>query len=206
MTFIHVLTGTSSGILSDISSDILFGILSGISSGILSGKSSGILSGISSGILSGISSGWGPAGNTGRGWSWLRSGREHWAWMVVVEVRQGTLGVDGRGWGPTENTVDRESQLSRRTRRTTRGGGQREEEEDEEEEDQATDIKSNNPHLAGGKNKVWVGKKIETMFFIFYIFVGRRLYEKPIGKSFVMLSLFVDMLSSSRLDNRMDTK
>ena len=26
-----------------------------------------------------------------------RSGREHWAWMVVVEVRQGTLGVDGRG-------------------------------------------------------------------------------------------------------------
>jgi len=27
----------------------------------------------------------------------LRSGREHWAWMVVVEVRQGTLGGDGRG-------------------------------------------------------------------------------------------------------------
>ena len=27
----------------------------------------------------------------------LRSGREHWAGMVVVEVRQGTLGVDGRG-------------------------------------------------------------------------------------------------------------
>ena len=80
----------------------------------------------------------------------------------MVEVRQGTLGVDGRGWGPTENTVDRESQLSRRTRRTTRGGGQREEEdnerrrrgeEEEEEEDQATDIKSNNPHLAGGEKK-----------------------------------------------------
>ena len=33
MTFIHFLTGKSSGILSDISSDILFGILSGISSG-----------------------------------------------------------------------------------------------------------------------------------------------------------------------------
>ena len=31
--------------------------------------------------------------------------------MVVVEVRQGTLGVDGRGWGPAENTVDRGSQL-----------------------------------------------------------------------------------------------
>ena len=28
--------------------------------------------------------------STGRGWSWLRSGREHWARMVVVEVRQGT--------------------------------------------------------------------------------------------------------------------
>ena len=41
----------------------------------------------------------GPAGNTGRGRSWLmvEVGREHWAWMVVVEVRQGTLGVDGRG-------------------------------------------------------------------------------------------------------------
>ena len=39
----------------------------------------------------------GPAGNTGRGWSWLRSGREKWARMVVVEVRQGTLGADGRG-------------------------------------------------------------------------------------------------------------
>ena len=57
MTFIHFVTGKSSGILSDI----LFGILSGIPSGILSGISSGILPGIlfgkSSGILSGISSG-----------------------------------------------------------------------------------------------------------------------------------------------------
>ena len=92
--------------------------------------------------------GWGPAGNTGRGWSWLRSGREHWAGMVVVEVRQGTLGVDGRGWGPTENTARRGSQLSRRTRRTRRdeegGRGGRGEE-------QATEIKSNNPHLAGGE-------------------------------------------------------
>ena len=57
MTFIHFLTGKSSGILSDISSGILSGILSGKSSGILSGISSGILSGKSSGILSGISSG-----------------------------------------------------------------------------------------------------------------------------------------------------
>ena len=71
----------------------------------------------------------------------------------MVEVRQGTLGVDGRGWGPAENTVDRGSQLDEDDeedndrRRTTRGGG----EEEEDEEDQATDIKSNNPHLAGGE-------------------------------------------------------
>jgi len=58
--------------------------------------------------------------------------------------------------------VDRESQLSRRTRRTTRRGGQREEEDnerrrrgEEEEEDQATDIKSNNPHLAGGEKRTF---------------------------------------------------
>ena len=41
--------------------------------------------------------------STGRGWSWLRSGREHWAWILAVEVRQGTLGGDGRGWGPAGN-------------------------------------------------------------------------------------------------------
>ena len=61
MTFIHFVTGTSSGILSDILSGILSGIpsgiLSGISSGILPGISSGISSGVLSGILSGISSG-----------------------------------------------------------------------------------------------------------------------------------------------------
>ena len=57
MTFIHFVTGKSSGILSDILSGILSGIPSGISSGILSGISSGILPGISSGILSGKSSG-----------------------------------------------------------------------------------------------------------------------------------------------------
>ena len=104
--------------------------------------------------------GWGPAGNTGRGWSWLRSGREHWAGMVVFEVRQGTLGLDGRGWGPAENTVDRGSQLDEDNE------DDEEDKEDEEEEDEAgggrrkaeggrqeaaTDIKSNNPHLAGGE-------------------------------------------------------
>ena len=77
--------------------------------------------------------------------------------MVVVEVRQGTLGVDVRGWGPAENTVDRGSQLSKddeddeedeeeeEERRT------RQEEAEEEKEEEATDIKSNSPHLAGGE-------------------------------------------------------
>ena len=88
--------------------------------------------------------GWGPAGNTGRGWSWLRPGREHWAGMVVVEVRQGTLGMDGRGWGPAGSRRRRrgeedEEERRRRRRRRTR-------------QEEATDIKSNNPHLAGGKS------------------------------------------------------
>ena len=57
--------------------------------------------------------------------------------MVVVEVRQGTLGVDGGG-GPAGNTgMD--------------GRGEDEEEEEEKEEEKATNIKSNNPHLAGGE-------------------------------------------------------
>ena len=29
--------------------------------------------------------------------AWILAVEEHWAWMVAVEVRQGTLGVDGRG-------------------------------------------------------------------------------------------------------------
>ena len=36
--------------------------------------------------------------------SYMRSGREHLAWILAVEVRQGTLGVDGRGSGPAGNT------------------------------------------------------------------------------------------------------
>ena len=48
----------------------------------------------------------------------MRSGREHWEWMIVVEVRQ---------------------EETRRRRGEERRG------------DEATDIKSNNPHLAGGE-------------------------------------------------------
>jgi len=58
----------------------------------------------------------------------LRSDREHCGSRVAVEQ---------------EDEEDNER------RRTTRGGEERRGEE--EEEDQATDIKSNNPHLAGGE-------------------------------------------------------
>ena len=54
--------------------------------------------------------------------------------MVVVEVRQGTLGVGGRGWGPAENTVDRGSQLSKDDEDDK---DDKDDKEDEEEEDEA---------------------------------------------------------------------
>ena len=117
MTFIHLVTGKSSGILSDISSGILSDISSGILSGILSGISSDILPGISSGICSGISSGilsgrWGPAVHTELGrsqvevqrrtLSWegprLRSSGAHWAGKVP-------------GWGPAVHTELGRSQV-----------------------------------------------------------------------------------------------
>ena len=91
--------------------------------------------------------------------------------MVVVEVRQGTLGVDGRGWGPAGNTVRRGSWLrSDREHCASRVAVEQEDEEDEEDEEEeekeededeeedeeeATDIKSNNPHLAGGEKNMF---------------------------------------------------
>ena len=61
----------------------------------------------------------------------MRSDREHCASRVAVEQEDE---VD-------EEEEDEEEEEERRRRR----GGE------EEEEDQATDIKSNNPHLAGGE-------------------------------------------------------
>ena len=58
----------------------------------------------------------------------MRSGREHWAWMIVVEVRQ-----------------EEKRRRGEEKRRRRRGG---------EEEEEATDIKSNNPHLAGGEKRI----------------------------------------------------
>ena len=56
--------------------------------------------------------------------------------MVVVEVRQGTLGVDGRGWGPAENTVDRGSQLEEDDEDDQDDKDDKDDEEDEEDEEE----------------------------------------------------------------------
>ena len=114
MTFIHFVTGKSSGILSGISS----GISSDILSGILSGKSSGILSDILSGISSGILSGfWGLAVRTELGRPQvevqrcalssagprLRSVRTELG-RSQVEVQRCALSWKVPGWGPAVRT------------------------------------------------------------------------------------------------------
>ena len=63
------------------------------------------------------------------------------AWMVVIEVRQGTLVVDGRGEDEEEE----------------------EDEEGRKEGRQATNIKSNNPHLAGGEKRTTLTIAKETV-------------------------------------------
>ena len=95
--YAHILSDIYSNILSGILSDIYSDIPPGILSGTLSDIYSGILSDIHSGILSGILFGIHSDILSGRGYSRLRSGREHSAWILAVEVWQGTLGVDGRG-------------------------------------------------------------------------------------------------------------
>jgi len=67
----------------------------------------------------------------------LRSDREHCGSRVAVEQ---------------EDEEDEEEDNERRRR------GEEEEEEEEEEEDQATNIKSNNPHLAGGEKSYKNGR------------------------------------------------
>ena len=68
----------------------------------------------------------------------------------MVEVRQGTLWIAGRSW----------------TRRTRRGrGGAGEAEGRRRGRTQATDIKSNNPHLAGGE-------KGHICVFMFIVSIG----------------------------------
>ena len=69
--------------------------------------------------------------------------------MVVIEVRQGTLWIAGRSW--TSRTGRRRGggrrQAEGRTQEEDAGGGGRRRRRTQE----ATLIKSNNPHLAGGE-------------------------------------------------------
>ena len=58
------------------------------------------------------------------------------AWILAVEVRQGTLGVDGRGWGPAENTVDRGSQLDEDDEDDEDDKDDKDDKEDEEDEEE----------------------------------------------------------------------
>ena len=67
--------------------------------------------------------------------------------MVVVEVRQGTL-----TWIAVEQEEDEEDEEEEEKEDEKRE--EKEEDEDEEDEEEATDIKSNNPHLAGGEKHV----------------------------------------------------
>ena len=83
----------------------------------------------------------GPAGNTGRGWSWLRSDREHCASRVAVEQEE----EERRGGEERRRGEERTRQEEAEEEE------EKEEEKEEKEEEEATDIKSNNPHLAGGE-------------------------------------------------------
>ena len=86
---------------------------------------------------------WGPSGNTGLKWSWLRSGREHWTWLLAVEAR---------GWREEEDEEDEEDEEEQAEEEEAEEDEEDEEEQAEEEaEEEQADIKSNNPHLTGGK-------------------------------------------------------
>ena len=70
--------------------------------------------------------------------------------MVVVEVRQGTLGVDGRGWGPTENTVDRGSQLDEDDEDDEDDKDDKDDKEDEEDEEERRRRRRTRQEAGGG--------------------------------------------------------
>ena len=76
--------------------------------------------------------------------------------MVVVEVRQGTLGVDGRGWGPAGNAVDRRSQLDEEDEEDEDDEDDeddKDDEEDEEDEEEEEDEEAGRRQAAGGRRK-----------------------------------------------------
>ena len=91
-------------------------------------------------------------GTLGGDGQWLRSGREHWAWILAVEVRQGAGGEEREE--RSERRGDEEKEDEKREEKEEdedEEDEEEDEEEEEEDEEEATDIKSNNPHLAGGE-------------------------------------------------------
>ena len=99
----------------------------------------------------------------------MRSGREHCGSRVAVE--------QGRDKDDKDDKEDEEEE-ERRTR-------QEEAEEEEEQEEEATDIKSNNPHLAGGEKRRFILQ-----------------YPSLLGDDFVeaMFCIFVSCFDGGRLD------
>ena len=86
----------------------------------------------------------------------MRSGKEHWAQQVAVEVRQGTLAADGHGLcsaGTAGNTGHGGSRLRADSTTTLRADSTTttRKERSREGVKESTDIKSNNPHLTGGE-------------------------------------------------------
>ena len=88
----------------------------------------------------------------------LRSGTQHWPHSIAVEVRHTTLASHDRGWGPARNTrhADHTSSQEEAEDDEKKDEEEDEEEEEEEEEEEKTNIKSNNPHLTGGKNMIYI--------------------------------------------------
>ena len=68
----------------------------------------------------------------------------------MVEVRQGTLGVDGRGWGPAENTVDRGSQLDEDNEDDEDDEDDKDDKDDEEDEEDEEERRRREDEAGGG--------------------------------------------------------
>ena len=72
--------------------------------------------------------------------------------MVVVEVRQRTLSMDGRGWGPAPNNVDHGSQLDEEDEDDENDKDDEKDEEEEEEEDEEA---GGRRQAEGGRMQLW---------------------------------------------------
>ena len=135
--------------ISGISSDIL----SGISSDILSVISSDILSGILFGILYGFVGGrWGQVEvrrspqRSDSDPRRLKSGEDHCYQELADEIRRGSLRSRAGRWSPARPTAIKSWQMRSGEEEEGRGRTRR-----TSARSRASDIKSNNPHLAAGE-------------------------------------------------------